>query len=343
MRPRVGFLGLGWIGRHRLQALAGADLVDVIALCDPYAASLDGAARCAPHARHVETLEALLDEKLDAVVIATPSALHAAQAIRCFEHGVAVFCQKPLARSSDEAAAVIRAACSADRLLGVDMCYRHTAAVRAIKQLIQDESLGSIYAADLVFHNAYGPGKDWYYASALAGGGCFMDLGIHLVDQVLWLLGWSTVRVVDTRLFHQGERWCREAGRVEDFAHIVLEGPRGAVARLACSWRAPAGCDARIGTELFGTAGGARVSNVNGSFYDFAAERRDGTSATTLASPPDEWGGRAIVNWARDLARGGTYHASAAHHVTLAGIVDQVYAHAERDTRESSLPAYIVG
>ena len=62
---------------------------------------------------------------LDGVVIATPSALHAEQSIAALESGLAVFCQKPLGRDAAEAAAVVAAARRADRLLGVDLSYRH--------------------------------------------------------------------------------------------------------------------------------------------------------------------------------------------------------------------------
>jgi predicted dehydrogenase len=45
-----------------------------------------------------------------------------------------------------------------------------------------------VFAVDLVFHNAYGPDKPWFYDPELSGGGCVMDLGVHLVDLALWSL-----------------------------------------------------------------------------------------------------------------------------------------------------------
>ena len=74
--------------------------------------------------------------------------------------------------------------------------------------------------------------------------------------------------------------------------------------QLACSWRLHAGCDAMISAAFHGTHGGAALRNVNGSFYDFVAERYRGTGRETLASPPDEWGGRAAADWAVRLAAG---------------------------------------
>ncbi len=124
---------------------------------------------------------------LDGVVIATPSALHAEQARQAFAGGVAVFCQKPLGRDLAETRAVIDAARAADRLLGVDLSYRHLAAVEAVRALLRDGELGRVYAAELTFHNAYGPDKPWFTRRSQSGGGCLIDLGTHLLDLVMWL------------------------------------------------------------------------------------------------------------------------------------------------------------
>ena len=70
--PRVGFLGVGWIGRHRMQALIDADAVEVAGIADPSDAMLDEARKAAPGAPTVEGLKGLLDLDLDGLVIATP-------------------------------------------------------------------------------------------------------------------------------------------------------------------------------------------------------------------------------------------------------------------------------
>src|SRR5262252_8142631 len=101
--------------------------------------------------------------------------------------------------------------------------------------------LGRIYAADLVFHNAYGPDKAWFYDTALSGGGCVMDLGVHLVDLALWVLDFPAVGEVSARLFAGGEPLNGRADRVEDYAVATLELESGAAVRIACSWRLHAG------------------------------------------------------------------------------------------------------
>jgi predicted dehydrogenase len=170
--------------------------------------------------------------------------------------------------------------------------------------VIRSGGLGRVHAVDLVFHNAYGPDKPWFYDAALSGGGCVMDLGVHLVDLALWALDFPEVPDVSGKLFAGGERLGTHPDRVEDYAVATLELDTGAVVRLACSWRLQAGCDAVISAAFYGTEGGAALRNVDGSFYDFVAERYRGTARETLAVPPDAWGGRAAADWAaRLLAR----------------------------------------
>ncbi len=322
--PRLGFLGVGWIGRHRMQAMLDTGAVEAAAIAEPVAELAAEAAKLAPSARLVDSLDALLDLDLDGVVIATPSALHAGQSIRALERGCAVFCQKPLGRTAAEAAAVVAAARDAGRLLGVDFSYRFTEGMTRIRDLVAQGELGRLFAIDLVFHNAYGPDKPWFYDPALSGGGCVMDLGVHLVDLALWTLGFPEVVEVSSRLVAGGEP-LTGTGRVEDHAVATLVLAGGITVRLACSWRLHAGTDAVIAAEFYGTDGGAALRNVAGSFYDFTAERFRGTSRETLASPPDAWNGRAAADWARRLAGGSGFDPEAERLVDVAGVLDRIY------------------
>jgi predicted dehydrogenase len=321
-KPRIGFLGTGWIGRHRMGAMIDTGAVEAVAICDPSPECAGEALKLAPAAQQVETFEELLALDLDGVVIATPSALHAAQSIQAFEAGKAVFCQKPLGRTAAETRAVVDAARAADRLLGVDLSYRHTAAMREIAELVHGGALGQLFAIDLTFHNAYGPDKPWFYDPVQSGGGCVVDLGVHLVDLALWTLGFPAVRDVDARLLKEGAPV--QAGEVEDYA-VAQFGVGDVQVRLACSWRLHAGREAVIEAAFYGTGGGAALRNVSGSFYDFTAERFDGTSATRLADPPDEWGGRAAAAWAQQLASASGFDPAAEQFVRSAEVLDRIY------------------
>ena len=323
--PKLGFLGVGWIGRHRMEAIARSGFGTVAAVSDPSDEMVSAAKESAPDAEVAGGLDDLLAMGLDGIVIATPSALHAEQSIRALEAGTAVFCQKPLGRTASEARRVVDAARAADRLLSVDFSYRFTRGMRAIRERIQGGELGRVFSVDLVFHNAYGPDKAWFYDPALSGGGCVMDLGVHLVDLALWTLGWPAVKSVESALFAGGERIAGVPDRCEDYAVATIGLEGGTAVRLACSWKVSAGRDAVIEAAFYGQGGGAALKNVNGSFYDFAAELYRGTSSQSLATPPDEWGGRAAVDWAERLARGERFDPESEKLVEVAAILDRIY------------------
>jgi len=134
-RPRLGFLSVGWIGRRRMEAIAKSGIAEISAIADPMPAAAAQAASIAPGAAVMASLSDLLELDLDGISIATPSALHAEQAIAALERGLAVFCQKPLARTADETRRVVEAARRADRLLEVDLSYRFTSGIKKITEL----------------------------------------------------------------------------------------------------------------------------------------------------------------------------------------------------------------
>lgn len=325
-RPRLGFLGVGWIGRHRMRAIADSGVAAIAAVADASTDIAREASAGLPERPHLSrSLDDLLEQELDGIVIATPSALHAEQATAALERGVAVFCQKPLARTAEETQCVVDAARAANRLLGVDLSYRCTAGMRAITDIVRRGELGQVYAVDLVFHNAYGPDKPWFRDPRLSGGGCVIDLGIHLVDLALWTLGFPDVLAATSRLYARGAPLKDPARQVEDYAIARLDLENGTSVQLACSWNLPAGRDAVIAASFYGTDGGAAMHNMNGSFFDFVAERYRGTSRETLTSPPDEWGGRAAVDWARRLASGERFDPAAERLVRVAAAIDRIY------------------
>src|SRR5919198_2830101 len=80
-RPRLGFLGVGWIGQNRMQAIARSGLAEVAVLCDTVPEALQRTLATVPSATAATCFDELLDADLDAVVIATPSAQHAEQSV----------------------------------------------------------------------------------------------------------------------------------------------------------------------------------------------------------------------------------------------------------------------
>ncbi|MDR0182623.1 Gfo/Idh/MocA family protein [Lysobacter arvi] len=324
--PRLGFLGLGWIGCQRMQVLVESGIASVSAIADSNGDCLARAAPHAPQARHCRDIDQLLAmDDLDGIVIATPSGAHATQAIRALDRGLAVFCQKPLTRTALEARQVVDAARRADRLLDVDFSYRQLHGVAELRERIQRGDFGDIHAIDLVFHNAYGPDKPWFYDLSQSGGGCVMDLGIHLVDLAQWMCGTVGHGELGAMLHAGGRPLPRPMRVVEDYACAQWRLDNNASVRMACSWRLHAGRDAVIEAAFYGTRGGGAIRNVGGSFYDFTVDAFDGTRSTRVASPPDAWGGRTLIEWARRVGAGEGFDPQALALVDVASTVDAIY------------------
>jgi predicted dehydrogenase len=131
-------------------------------------------------------------------------------------------------------------------------------------------------------------------------------------------------------LFARGERLKLPTNVVEDYATAHLDFSGGASIRLACSWNLPAGCDAVIEAAFYGSSGGVMMRNVGGSFYDFTVDRLRGTARENLSAPPDDWGGRAALDWATRLAAGAGFDSRAEQFTELAAALDGVYGRGGR-------------
>jgi predicted dehydrogenase len=112
---------------------------------------------------------------------------------------------------------------------------------------------------------------------------------------------------------------------VEDYAVAELALANGVTVRIACSWNLNAGREAVIQATLYGTGGGAQMRNENGSFFDFSADVLRGREEQRIASPPDDWGGRAAVEWVRKLTAGERFAGSTEGLLQTAQVLDRLY------------------
>jgi len=323
--PRLAFAGTGWIGLNRLSSLVREEICIPAGINDPDVGNAARAAMAAPGAKIFNSFEELLNSKPDGVVIASPNSLHADQCIMALKRGIPVFCQKPLARDARESKKVIDAARENNLLLGVDLSYRHSDGINKIYRLAHEKELGKIFAADLVFHNAYGPDKAWFYNPELSGGGCLIDLGIHLADLALWIMDFPRIKFIRSVLLSKSRRVTDISVQTEDYVTAQLETVEGCVIRLTCSWNLDAGKDADINASFYGTNASATFYNVNGSFYDFESALCHGTSQTIISSPPDDWGGRALIKWVKRLSVDKTFDNEINSYLMVAETIDRIY------------------
>lgn len=321
--PRLGFIGLGWIGGLRLDALCTSGHGTAVALCDPDPTKLDGARAAHPAAACFHSADALLEEArelaLDGVVIATPNALHAQQALHALERGLPVFVQKPLGRSAAEVSAILKRARQADRLVAVDHGYRELDALQALAEQVASGVLGKVFLIEAEFHNAYGPDKAWCLDARQAGGGAMLDLGVHLIDLALQL-------VPDGDISHvRGwTRQLKDAPGIDGFG--VADFRRGDVhVRAVASWHAHTGRDCAFRVTVHGADAAAEVRNIDGSFYDFERVTRRGRSETIEGQEGRAWMDRGIIAWAKAIATDACWEPSAMRYLDVARVIDRVY------------------
>jgi predicted dehydrogenase len=256
-----GLIGAGDIARKRVApALRDAANCRLVAVSRSRAElakefALEFGAR-----RWFARLEDLLaDAEIEAVYLATPVYLHAAQAIAAAEAGKHVLCEKPMALTTADCDRMIAAARANNVRLGVAY-YRHFyPLVARVKEIIDSGELGKISLAQINAFEFFNPPEDhpryWFLERAKSGGGPMMDFGCHRLEVLTNLFG--TVKQLKSLI--SNEVFGRE---VEDTACALLQFENGACANLSVTHAA---AEAQDALDIFGTNGSIHVPVLNGS------------------------------------------------------------------------------
>ncbi|MCH2137110.1 MAG: Gfo/Idh/MocA family oxidoreductase [Phycisphaerales bacterium] len=197
MESGLGIIGAGGIGRVHAQGAADAGC-PVSVFCDT---DLDKAAEAAEpwSADTVGSVDELLSrDDVTRVVVAVPNALHMPLAIEALKAGKDVLLEKPMALNEAQCNAILDAHADSGALLQVGFVCRYAATSQLARRVIQQGALGDIYHAKAVMLRRRGiPGLGrWFTTKADSGGGVLIDLGPHLSDLVLHLMGRPRVEQV---------------------------------------------------------------------------------------------------------------------------------------------------
>ena len=275
---RVGVIGLGYAGEQHLKNFVRMPNVEAVALAgleEERLRELGGRYGVRELHRSWETLVARDD--LDVVSIGAPNHLHAPIAIAALEGGRHVLCEKPLARTGAEAESIVRAARKADRAVHIAFTQRERGDVQALGRHIEAGNLGRIYHAKATWMRRNGiPGMGgWFTSKEMAGGGPLIDLGVHMVDMALYLMGEPEVESVScatyAELGPQGRGGRRGKGmmtgdnayEVEDLATAFIRLAGGATLNLEAGWAVYRESSDDFGVTLYGTDGGAEMKVKN--------------------------------------------------------------------------------
>jgi predicted dehydrogenase len=194
------------------------------------------------------------DPEVDAAVVATPNALHAPQAIALLRAGKHVLVEKPMATSVAECDAMIDASRASGASLMVAHCWRFRAEVQEMRNLIRSGELGTVVSTrGYGVHANWGP-SGWFTDPELAGGGALVDMGVHAIDTVRFLLDDpGPLRVAATVATRYGSY------AVDDDAHLLISWSNGVTSEVVSGWWWPHLPALEADTEVFATKGYSRI------------------------------------------------------------------------------------
>ncbi|GLU50351.1 Gfo/Idh/MocA family protein [Nocardiopsis ansamitocini] len=290
---RVALVGLGWaatsIWLPRLRRHPGFAIVAAVDL-DPTAR--EAFARAAPGVPILADVGGLAPGQVDLAVVAVPNHAHCAVAVQLLRRGLPVFVEKPVCLDIEQADRLAAAERSGGAALLAGSAARLRGDVRALHDVLP--SLGPIRHLDVAWVRARGvpDSGGWFTHRQLAGGGALLDLGWHLLDTALALLGpVSFAQVVGAtsadfvnahsrRAVWRGEGTAStsptSAGDVEDTARGFLTTDEGTSIALRASWASHEAHD----TTLL-RAEGSRATATLSCTFGFSPNR-SGRSSLTL-------------------------------------------------------------
>jgi predicted dehydrogenase len=345
---RVGVIGLGYAGEVALRGFKLLPNVEIVALAgleEDRLAHL-GKTYEVPNL-HRDYKELLARTDLDAVSVGVPNFLHKPITLEALERGLHVLCEKPLARTAVEAEEMVQAAIKANRVLKVVFNHRARGDIAVVKQYIDDGKLGYIYYAKAYWVRRNGiPGAgSWFVNKEKSGGGPLIDLGVHVLDIALHLLGEPEVLTVSAstydELISRGLGFNRNAGKygidhtqdVEDLATAFIRLTNSTTLLLEASWATHSGAGDDYGLILYGTEGGAEIKVKNYATHDTLRIYTDVAGAPSeiaVQNPKSEFHNAVTRDFVEAILSGNWSMHNGTEGLRRSRIIDACYASAQQ-------------
>jgi predicted dehydrogenase len=333
---KVGVVGCGSIARRmHLPAWANMPNVEISALCDCDEKCLRQMSEQFGVRRAFADFEdMLLCDDLDVIDICTPNFLHMPQAVAALEAGKHVMVEKPLARNFQEAVKIVKAARKNDRKLTVAFPLRFRFEGATLKKYIDAGELGDIYYVHARALRRRGvPSRGVFTDKKKQGGGPLIDLGVHYIDLMLWLMGHpkpvSATGTVYTKLANREGSPHLEDYTVEDLASGFVRFDNGASMVIETSFAANVEKDT-LGATILGDQGGATFPPLT----IYKEECGALVDLTPIPPPPansHEPIARSLID---SIRNGGTPAVTGEEALIVMKIVDAIYMSAETGREE---------
>ena len=287
MSIKVGIIGAGAIAQDHCKNVARYPGAELAAIADLSAQRRNEIKKAYGMSRDFATWEALVaDKEIDAVTIALPNALHAPAALSAIAAGKHVLIDKPFTMNLAEARKIAAAAKKRGVVVMVGMNQRYSTDAQTLHKIVERGDLGDIYHTKAYWCRRTGSPKfgTWFVNKKLSGGGCLLDIGVHILDLGMYLSGlWKPVAVTGKVYTKFGNRGLGEGGwgksdvkrnikfDVDDFATALITYENGATLELNVSWVLHQETGGRHNVELFGTEAGATLKPLK--MFRFAKKR----------------------------------------------------------------------
>ena len=285
-KVKIGIIGAGGIMReaHLPGYMSLGSEVEIVAMADvnPKNAKLT-ADRYGIKTILTDYKELLAMDEIDAVDIATPNAWHTSITVDALKAGKHVLVEKPMALSVAEGEAMIAAEKKSGKILMVGLNCRFLPETKIFQKAIKAGALGEIYYAEATFLRRRGiPGWGAFTEKAASGGGPMFDLGVHVLDWSMYLMGLPEPVAVSGATYakigtqkHCAEtagywNWDPKKFEVEDLAVGMVRFANGATLILRTSWAINMGKD-DFRIALCGTKGGLQNNPVQIFREDYGA------------------------------------------------------------------------
>jgi len=273
----VGVIGAGGVAQlGHIPGYQKLENVNVAALCDLNRVKLNDVAKRFNIPQTFTDYRSLLElEEIDVVSVCSPNFLHAEHVIAALQSGKHVLCEKPIALTTREVESIIQETRNAGKKLMITFVHRFDPALQIMKSFISKGELGTTYYAKASYLRRRGiPGLGgWFTTKKASGGGALIDIGVHMLNLGLWLMGSpEPVSVVASTYDRLKERavigdWPPIDSRkgdvykntfdVEDLATAFIKFKNGSTLLLEASWAGYSETGIRI--SLFGTKGGVEL------------------------------------------------------------------------------------
>jgi 1,5-anhydro-D-fructose reductase (1,5-anhydro-D-mannitol-forming) len=255
MRLRFGIVGFGLHAVKRLMPGFGASehtTVTALSRRNAELAEKSAAEYRIPH-WFTSTDELCACPDVDAVLVTSPNSTHLADVLTAVAHSKPVLVEKPMAMNADECRRMIEAAHGSSVLLGVAQVFRFTQSLARIRALIEEGAIGQpLFARSEFSYNGLGHARSWIASREVSGGGPIMDVGVHCVDALRFVLQQEVVATTATANFDQ--HW----PDVEAAAVMALRFDQGCLAAVLVSARA----EYRTPIEIVGSNGTIRAGDA---------------------------------------------------------------------------------